>query len=215
MARGKKSDSRLAVEAATCCDTRVVDSLLLPDGNAVAMTDGMLIGRDPSCAVALDATAVSREHAAINQRAEQRWYVSDLGSRNGTFVDDVRLSPGASCRLRHGSRLRIANLTLVVSLPTASLDPGGTSSIELAGVNDAMLSPYQRRVVHHLAQPWLLNGSEPLSNAEIATELGTPDAVDAVKAALRRAYAKAGLADAPVASKRRALCRVARERGWV
>lgn len=194
----------------------MVDALLLPDGGAVPMTDGMVIGRDPACAVQLDATAVSREHASITRRAEDLWYVSDLGSRNGTFVDDVRLSPGASCRLRHSARLRIANLTIVVSLPTSSFDPGSTSSIELAGAaKDTMLSPYQRRVVHHLAQRWMLNGGEPLSNAEIAGELGTPEAVDAVKAALRRAYAKAGLSNAAAPAKRRALCRVARERGWV
>jgi hypothetical protein len=36
-----------------------------------------------------------------------------------------------------------------------------------------------------------------------------------VKAALRRIYAKAGLSDQPAHAKRRALCRVARQRGWV
>src|SRR5206468_3509570 len=36
-----------------------------------------------------------------------------------------------------------------------------------------------------------------------------------VKAALRRAYAKAGVSNLPAHAKRRALCRIARERGWI
>src|SRR5207248_2985035 len=44
---------------------------------------------------------------------------------------------------------------------------------------------------------------------------GTPGGTGTVKAALRRIYAKAGLSDEPAHAKRRALCRVARQRGWV
>ena len=77
------------------------------------------------------------------------------------------------------------------------------------------MSPYQLQVVRHLAAPWLAGAEEPASNAAIAQALGTPAATDAVKAALRRIYVKVGLAGAPDGGKRRSLCRVARERGWV
>ena len=53
------------------------------------------------------------------------------------------------------------------------------------------------------------------SNQEIAAELGRPGATVTVKAALRRIYAKAGISDQPAHAKRRALCRIARQRGWV
>ncbi len=53
------------------------------------------------------------------------------------------------------------------------------------------------------------------SNEEIAARLGTPDATEGVKAALRRVYAKAGLTDVSSATKRRNLCLVARRRGWI
>ena len=53
------------------------------------------------------------------------------------------------------------------------------------------------------------------SNEQIAAQLGTPGATGTVKAALRRIYAKAGLSDQPAHAKRRALCRVARQNGWV
>jgi hypothetical protein len=70
-------------------------------------------------------------------------------------------------------------------------------------------------VVRHLAAPWLAGEEEPASNAAIAQALGTPVAVDAVKAALRRTYVKVGLSGAPDGAKRRSLCRIARQRGWI
>ena len=76
------------------------------------------------------------------------------------------------------------------------------------------LSPYQLLVVQRLAEPWV-HGGEPATNAEIAASLGTPRAVDAVKAALKRAYIKTGLAEMPTRTKRRELCRVAQTRQWV
>ena len=78
----------------------------------------------------------------------------------------------------------------------------------------AALSPYQLQVITMLAEPWL-RGQEPATNAEIAERLGTPKAVEAVKAALRRCYVKAGIAELPTHTKRRELCRLASERGWI
>jgi DNA-binding winged helix-turn-helix (wHTH) protein len=50
-----------------------------------------LIGRDPSCSVWLDQPGVSRRHARVvvtDDRAE----IEDLGSTNGTFVSDTRIT---------------------------------------------------------------------------------------------------------------------------
>ena len=88
---------------------------------------------------------------------------------------------------------------------------------QVAGTNGAQLSPFQRRVVHCLCGPWLAGSSleELPSNEQIAAELGTPGATGTVKTALRRIYAKAGISDQPAHAKRRALCRIARQRGWI
>ena len=88
---------------------------------------------------------------------------------------------------------------------------------ELPAGDPAVLSPYQLQVVHCLCAPWLAGeGLESMpSNAQIAEGLGTPDAQGAVKAALRRAYSKAGLTHLPAQEKRRRLCPVARQRGWI
>lgn len=53
----------------------------------VAVTDQMLIGRDPACDLWVDVDDVSRRHATVVAQASG-WAVKDLGSRNGTFVND-------------------------------------------------------------------------------------------------------------------------------
>jgi pSer/pThr/pTyr-binding forkhead associated (FHA) protein len=194
----------------------VVDSLWLPNGGSVPLVDGMRIGRDSGCEVRLVERSVSREHAAIHHGTFGRWYVEDLGSRNGTYLDKTRLAAGTRAWLRDGCHLDIATVRLVVSLPPDATDAESTTSLELPDLApSAALSPYQLQVVQHLAAPWLAGDEEPASNAAIAQALGTPAATEAVKAALRRIYVKVGLSDAPDAGKRRSLCRLARELGWV
>ena len=49
-----------------------------------------LVGRDPECAVWIDATSVSRRHARIVVDSSQaRLSLEDLGSKNGTFRRDA------------------------------------------------------------------------------------------------------------------------------
>ena len=53
---------------------------------AFALAEGEnVIGRDPGCAIWLDAPGVSRRHACVSVRGE-RATIADLGSKNGTFV---------------------------------------------------------------------------------------------------------------------------------
>jgi pSer/pThr/pTyr-binding forkhead associated (FHA) protein len=44
------------------------------------------IGRDPGNAIFLDDVTVSRKHATLERRADG-WFVKDLGSLNGTYVN--------------------------------------------------------------------------------------------------------------------------------
>lgn len=51
---------------------------------------GLTFGRDPGNDLCLDDTEVSRFHARIEPRGRQ-FLLEDLGSRNGTFVDRIRV----------------------------------------------------------------------------------------------------------------------------
>lgn len=48
------------------------------------------IGRDPACGVFIDSLGVSRHHAAIHWTGD-RFVLTDLASRNGTFVNKTRI----------------------------------------------------------------------------------------------------------------------------
>ncbi len=66
--------------------------------------EGAIVGRQRDVTVALDTAAVSRRHARITWQGESV-FVEDLGSSNGTFINDIRIS--ARSQLRPGDTLRI------------------------------------------------------------------------------------------------------------
>jgi pSer/pThr/pTyr-binding forkhead associated (FHA) protein len=191
--------------------------LTFPDGSEHELSDRLTIGRGPENDLPLASPAVSRDHAALAFR-DGRWYVEDRGSYNGTFLNGTRVSPGTPLPLRHADRIEIGGESLLFSWPAQVQDPDSTEPLEELTPGDSVqLSSFQRQVVQCLCGPWLAGASlESLpSNEQIAAMLGTPGATGTVKAALRRIYAKAGLSDQPAHAKRRALCRVARQRGWL
>jgi pSer/pThr/pTyr-binding forkhead associated (FHA) protein len=191
--------------------------LTFPDGTEHELKQTVTIGRDARNDLTFASTSVSRDHAAVVFR-DGRWYIEDRGSFNGTFLNGARVQPGTPLPLRHADRIGIGAETVLFSWPAQLRDPDTTEPLdEIAPTNGTQLSAFQRQVVQCLCGPWLAGASlESLpSNEQIAAQLGTPGATGTVKAALRRIYAKAGLSDQPAHAKRRALCRVARQRGWL
>lgn len=65
---------------------------------------GAVIGRLPECEIALKNPEVSRRHARFAPFGAQ-CFIEDLGSRNGTFVNDRRV--GQRAALRDGDRVRV------------------------------------------------------------------------------------------------------------
>jgi hypothetical protein len=63
-----------------------------------------LIGRSPTCTLRLSDRLVSGQHAAIRWTGAG-WSVKDLSSRNGTFVDGVRINPGEESVTRLNARI--------------------------------------------------------------------------------------------------------------
>jgi predicted component of type VI protein secretion system len=192
-------------------------ALTFPDGREYALSASVSIGRDAANDLVFESPTVSRRHAAVIFR-DGRWWIEDRGSYNGTYLNGARLQPGVPMPLRHTDQIQLGSQSLVFSWPAQVLDADSTQPVaESAMTGAAVLSPFQKRVVELLCAPWVAGASlEHLpTNEEIADELGTPGAGSAVKAALSRVYAKAGLTDEPAQTKRRALCRIARQRGWI
>ena len=62
----------------------------LPPGFAFIVRPGAVVGRRPTSDLHLNDTFVSGEHARLTLH-EGRWWVADLGSTNGTFVNGTRI----------------------------------------------------------------------------------------------------------------------------
>lgn len=74
-------------------------------GTMIPLTQAALtIGRSPSCTLVLEDEYASSRHAQLTP-SSSGWVIEDLGSRNGTFVDDERLTeplvltPGTTVRI--------------------------------------------------------------------------------------------------------------------
>lgn len=66
----------------------------------------LVVGRHPSCDVAINDKQVSSKHAELRAGPDGRWTVVDKASTNGTFVDGVRLEPAAPQALPDGTSVR-------------------------------------------------------------------------------------------------------------
>jgi serine phosphatase RsbU (regulator of sigma subunit) len=68
--------------------------------------DQFLLGRDPSCAIVIPVTSVSRTHAKI-LRDKDRFYLEDLESRNGTYLNNQLIS--GRTPLKNNDKIRICD----------------------------------------------------------------------------------------------------------
>jgi serine phosphatase RsbU (regulator of sigma subunit)/pSer/pThr/pTyr-binding forkhead associated (FHA) protein len=69
-----------------------------------------VLGRHPECDIVVDAGAVSRHHAQLF-RVGSEFFVEDMNSRNGTFVNDQMIF--GRHRLRQGDRIRVCDIAFV------------------------------------------------------------------------------------------------------
>jgi pSer/pThr/pTyr-binding forkhead associated (FHA) protein len=84
------------------------------------------IGRSRECDFVIDSTEISRVHIQLNFD-HQQVVLRDMGSTNGTFLNDVRLQPHKDYRLRANDAINLANACLLFfddPATTAQVDPG-------------------------------------------------------------------------------------------
>ena len=76
---------------------------------------GISLGRHPDLVDEIVADAsVSRRHLRIAAEGDQ-FYVEDLNSSNGTFLNEQRLSPFKPARLDYGAKVALGDLVLTAS----------------------------------------------------------------------------------------------------
>lgn len=112
------------------------------------------VGRGRDCTLRLTGRRVSADHAVIRWRAPD-WEIRDLGSRNGTFVNNQQLQPGASARISTGTRIAFGGVddafelvadappVIVAHLADGTIRYGDEDGLFLPDATDACIVVYQ------------------------------------------------------------------------
>lgn len=132
--------------------------LILPNGERRTLKGrSMRIGRDPTNDLTLpNDSRVSRSHAELRDRGGQ-WILLDLGSSNGTKVNDHRI---AQHPLRDGDRIQLGGTVVVFG---SGKDPHATEA-DRGNMEEAPdLSERERQVLALVA--------EGLTDKEVAERL--------------------------------------------
>lgn len=79
--------------------------------------DRTIMGRHPECQVVIDVGAVSRNHAAV-ARDGNEYYLEDLNSRNGTFLNDEPTKIMGRRLLKPGDVIRVCEVSYTLHSDT-------------------------------------------------------------------------------------------------
>ena len=82
-------------------------------GRSIPVTSRITVGRDADNTISLDDALASRHHAVI-QKVKGAFFVEDLGSTNGTFVNGVAVPGGKYVLLHQADIVRIGRTELSV-----------------------------------------------------------------------------------------------------
>jgi Nif-specific regulatory protein len=86
----------------------------------------VVIGRDTGATLCIADASVSRRHSQI-QKEEQEFFIKDLESLNGTFINDV---PVKQRQLKHGDRVRIGDSQFIFLMHDSDINSGSAVRFE-------------------------------------------------------------------------------------
>src|SRR5713226_6660743 len=109
------------VEATALKAQPIIEAFLIPDAPGaekadlsaeipLSQTKVISIGRQAGAYFLVDDASVSRRHAEISY-ANGQYVLRDVGSANGTFVNEKRLEQGSAHLLKHHDRLRFGKVS--------------------------------------------------------------------------------------------------------
>ncbi|MDY5770428.1 MAG: FtsW/RodA/SpoVE family cell cycle protein [Anaerovoracaceae bacterium] len=136
-----------------------------------------VIGRARSCDIQAEDSTLSRNHGILMRGSSGEWSYRDLGSKNGTYLEDVKISKekemGPPIRLEYGDTLR-AGLTEFTLLPISLEEKNNNTAMRKsdtkvmsAGPTLAALTLFQ---VLTILQLWITLGPDCLS--EVIVSIG-------------------------------------------
>lgn len=74
----------------------------------------IVIGREDDCDLVIQDKSISRKHLRLDVDIE-KFYVTDMGSSNGTYVDNIKIE--GRTRISSGTHIRAGKITIQVEIP--------------------------------------------------------------------------------------------------
>lgn len=156
-----------------------------------------VIGRAKSCDIQADDSTLSRNHGILMRGSSGQWTYRDLGSKNGTYLEDLRISKenemGPPIKLEYGDTLR-AGLTEFTLLPISLEEKNNNTAMRRsdtkvmsAGPTLAALTLFQ---VLTILQLWVTLGPDYLD--EITVSIGGLCAVMWIYTGVLRSMGRTG-----------------------
>lgn len=89
-----------------------------PPGTVFTLDPVAVVGRDLAASVVIPDATLSGRHATLT-RHDGAWWAEDLGSTNGSFVNDRRIAPEAPVIVRSGDMVQFGAVRFRIVLPEA------------------------------------------------------------------------------------------------
>ncbi len=152
---------------------------------AEAAGDGFLIGRDEVCDLVLHDDNVSRRHASLSILSDRHAALTDLGSRNGTFVNGHRID--GTVDLDGNEELRLGDSTIGLWWPavtvattcgmTLRIDSGHERGREIEALGEEFVIGRDERSALVLSDPTVSGRHASLAvlpdGSAVVTDLGS------------------------------------------
>lgn len=108
-----------------------------------------LLGRDKSVEIQIEDANVSRQHAQITREGD-KMYIQDLGSRNGTFVNDENIG-GERKLLEKEDMIKLGG-TILKYLPAGQLETLYHINLTNAAYMDKLTGLYNRKYISEVLE---------------------------------------------------------------
>ncbi|WP_110974798.1 MULTISPECIES: FHA domain-containing protein [unclassified Acinetobacter] len=142
-------------------------------GQEINIDRDMLVGRHQTADILLQQSEISRKHAAFLLKEQALW-LQDLGSSNGTFVNDVQIA--VETLLKQGDIVQFASLKFSVLEPAKPLEQVvesvGDATLGAAVVEETIAQPSEAVATSETAQA---EPEQPKTVAQQMNDQGMPE----------------------------------------
>ena len=114
--------------------------------------DKWILGRDPSCDICIEDRNISREHFEIT-REDQDFFISDLGSSNGTALNGEFIEPHKPRPFKSGSTISILEIEIFFDIIDPSIKKESVNLPVVQNTPETPLTPSSQQPLPALSMP--------------------------------------------------------------